>query len=156
MSQVVSQVCRKFGPLLLDAVYQPIGRPFGNENPFLHHAPQLPLKRAPVDLRAERLELLDLDAPVFENVHQGLCLAGGEIVLVDEHVASDHPLPPLPDLHQLGSQSGHEVHQPPGHVHVALPDTLDRPIEGDPVPVVVLADGEQPLEVVTRAVQAQG
>ncbi len=142
-------------PLFFEAVYQPIGRPFGNENPFLHHAPQLPLKCAPVDLRAERLELLDVDAPVFEDVHQGLGLAGREIVLVDEHVASDHPFPPLPDLHQLGGQSGHEVLQPSGHVHVALPDSLDRPVEGGPGPVVVFADGEQALEVIARAVQTQ-
>jgi len=89
-------------------------------------------------------------------VHQGLGLAGGENVLVDEHVTSDHPFPSLPDLHQLGGQSGHEVLQPPGHVHVEFPDALDRPVEGGPVPVVVLADGEQALEVVARAVQAQG
>ena len=73
----LSQVCRKSGPLFPEAVYQPIGRAFGNENSIFHHAPQLPLKRAPVDLRAERLELLDVDVPVFKNVHQGLCLAGG-------------------------------------------------------------------------------
>jgi len=65
MSQVVSQV----RSLFLEAVYQPIGRPLGNKNPFPHHIPQFTLKRAPVDLRAERLKLLDVDAPVFEDVH---------------------------------------------------------------------------------------
>ncbi len=65
------------------------------------------------------------------------------------------PFPSLPDFHQVDGQSGHEVLEPSGHIHVALPDALDRPVEAGPVPVVVFADGEQALEVLTRAVQAQ-
>jgi len=48
-------------------------------------------------------------------------------VLLDEHIASDYPLPPLPDFHQLGGQSGHEVLQPPGHVHGGFQETA-RPL----------------------------
>ena len=44
---------------------------------------------------------------------------------------------------------------PPGHVHVSFPNVLDGTIKGGSVPVVILADGKEPLEVVTSPVQAQ-
>jgi hypothetical protein len=41
--------------------------------------------------------------------------------------------------------------QPSGKVHSPLPDALDCPIIGRPIPVIVFADGEEALEVIPGA-----
>ncbi len=42
-----------------------------------------------------RPEFLDVDAPVLEDVHQGLGLARRQVVPLDEDIAADNLLPPF-------------------------------------------------------------
>jgi len=97
-----------------------------------------------------------MDLSLGQNQAQGLRLSVIQSMLLDGEVHTNSTLPAFYHLAHLGGQTRHEILHPPGHAHVAFPDALDRPIKADTVPVIVLADGEQALEVVASAVQAQG
>ena len=76
-------------------------------------------------------------------------------MLLGEHVPTDCSLASFLHLTHLRGQSRREVLEPDREVHVPLADALDRLVVRVAIAVVVLADGEQPLEVVPRLVQAE-
>ena len=78
-----------------------------------------------------------------------------QAVFPDEEIAANRALSTVADLDKLGGQALDEVLQPPCHVHAVGANALDRPIEGGPIAIVVLADGEQPLEVVPGPIEAE-
>ena len=117
---------------------------------------QVPLQTAAVDGRAERLEILDGQLAVLNEVAQRLGLAVVQAVLLDQHVAADDLLAAFAHFDHLGFQAGDEVIEPAGHVHAVFAHALDRPVEGRPVAVVVFADGKQPFKVVPGFVKAEG
>ena len=67
----------------------------------------------------------------------------------------DRTLSSLLDLSKLRCKTFNEELQPAGQVHPAFPYALDGRIERWAIPVVVLTDCEQPLEIVSRPVQTE-
>ena len=82
-------------------------------------------------------------------------LARVEAVLASDHVAANRDAAAHRDLLHLSREPLHEELQPSGEVHAALANTLERRVEGRADAVVELADREEPLEVVTRAIETE-
>jgi len=120
----------------------------------VHHGLHVPLQRPTIDLGTQLLEILDGQAAVLQDVAEGLGLAVRKSVRFDEHVPTNSLLAALPHLGKLGGQPLDEVFQPTGQVHSALADTLDGPVEGGPVPIVILANREQSFEIISGPVKA--
>lgn len=68
---------------------------------------------------------------MLQNVSKGLGLAIRKVVRLDEHISAYDLLPALPDLGKLSGQPLDEVFQPVGHVHSAVADALDGPVEAE-------------------------
>jgi hypothetical protein len=92
---------------------------------------------------------------VLYDVAEGRGLAVRKSVFFNGHIPSDGLLTAFPHLGMLGGESLDEVFDPAGHIHVALADTLSGPVESVPVPVVISADREPPLGIISGAVEAQ-
>ena len=128
-----------------------------NDQVFIEHPLQVPLQAAAVDGRAERLEILNGQLTVLEEIAQCLALSLVQPVLLYQHIPADNLLAALAHLDHLGFQAGNEVVEPTCHVHAVVAHALDRLVEGLPVGyVVVFTDGEQSLEIVPGLVKAEG
>ena len=123
-------MCRKIVASSADLphpVNQLVGRPLQNQQPYVHHGPQVPLQRPPVDLGAQALEILDSQAAVLRNVSECLGLAIRKARFLDERIPVHGPLPALSDFGKLGGQSLDELFHPAGHVRAALTDAPAPP-----------------------------
>ena len=93
---------------------------------------------------------------MFDDVAQRDRLAVGQRVLLHQDVPADCPFSTCLHLVELGRQPCGEELKPARAIHVLFANSLDRPIEGGPIPVVVFADGKEALEVVSGLVQTEG
>ena len=114
------------------------------------------MERAPLNSWAQMLELVDGNSPGLQHMTKGEHLSIRQVVPASEDVLLNRQLSSPLDLGELGSKADSEKFDPTRHVHIRLSYTLESPVEGHAVPVVVFADGEQPLEVVARPVETQG
>ena len=128
---------------------------FGN-NPFFNHSLQIPLQAATIHGGTEHLEVLDRQSAVLDEMAECLGLPLVQSVLLHKHIPADDLLAALAHLDHLGFQAADEVIEPTGHIHAVISHALDRLVKCRPVAIVVFADGEQPLEVVSSLVETEG
>ena len=126
-----------------------------SQQSLLHKRPQVSLERPPGCSGAELLVIVNRQAPMLDDVAQRDSLPFRQRVLPHQGVPADCVLSAYLYLVELGGQPCREELEPAREVHVPFAHGSDRPVEGGPVPVVVLADGEEALEVVPGFVQAQ-
>lgn len=113
------------------------------------------MKRPPWDPRQGDHQVIDGERfPLCERIDD-LHLPIVEPVLTRDDVPANHPLALRLHLHHLRGQTPDEEFEPPRQIHVPLAHALERRIEGRPIPVVELAQREEPLEVVARAIEAE-
>ena len=127
-----------------------------DEQALRHKRLQVPLECPTVRSGAESLVGLNREAPMLDDVAQRDSLPVGQRVLPHQGIPTDRLFSTRLYLVELGGQPGREELEPPREVHVLLAHALDCPVERGPVSVVVLADGEEALEVVPRLVQTEG
>lgn len=157
MSQVLAQVCHKI------RWPRPRGRIragsyclVGETEPLLHQTPEITLECSTLDSWTEMLELSDCNSAVFQHMTKGEYLSIREVVSSSEDVLPNRQFSTLLNLCKLSGKAASEEFDPTGHVHVFPSNTLESPVEGDAVPVVVLTDREQSLEVIARSIETQG
>ena len=164
LSQVVSQVCRKLwhkyvarsGDPVREDVFEPVRTASSEKQPVLHQTPEITLECTTLGSWTEMLELSDCNSAVLQHMTKGKYLSIREVVSSSEDVLPNRQLSALLNLCKLSSKAASEEFDPTGHVHICPSNTLESPVEGHAVPVVVFADGEQPLEVIARSIEAQG
>ena len=111
---------------------------------------------APLNSWAQMLELVDGNSAVLQHMTKGEHLSIRQVVSASEDILLNRQLSSPLNLGELGGKADGEEFDLTRHVHVRPPYALESPVEGHAVPVVVFADGEQPLEVVARPVETQG
>ena len=114
------------------------------------------MERAPLNSWAQMLELVDGNSAGLQHMTKGEHLSIRQVVPASEDILLNRQLSSPLDLGELGSKAESEEFDPTRHVHIRLSYALESTVESHAVPVVVLANGEQLLEVVARSVEAQG
>jgi hypothetical protein len=155
VANIVANLSQKSTPLSPQAIKQIVRFPLGQEQSSHYHLFQVSLERPAIDVRAKALKVLDGQATVLQDVLDGLCLSIRKTVLLDQDIALYGQLPTLFDFGQLGGQALDKILQPSGHVQIAFANALNRPIERTSIPVVILADCKQTLEVVPGPIEIQ-
>jgi hypothetical protein len=92
---------------------------------------------------------------MFEDMAKRNRLPLRQLVRLHEDVAMDRTLSPLLDPSQLRCKTFNEELRLAGQVHAPVAYALDGSIERWAIPIVVLADGGEPLEVVSRPIQTE-
>src|SRR5258708_1161702 len=82
-------------------------------------------------------------------------MAGRQLVLFRQDVQTDESLALLLDRGKLPMEAEGEVLQPLRQIQISPADALDRAVIAEPVPIVVFAEGEQPLEAVALAIETK-
>lgn len=149
MSQVVSQVCRELAWSVFEPVNELIRGSIGDQQSLVEHNLKVALERPAVGVGTKLLKILDGQASVFQDESQRGSLARAEAMLLNQHITDDDSFAALFDFIELCGQAIDEEVQPAGEVHALIANALDGRIKCWVVAVVVFADCEQSLEVVT-------
>src|SRR5262249_45278769 len=116
---------------------------------------EISLECAPWHSRGDRLERLQVSVWMLHEVEHQSLLACVEAMLHSYYISFDAPPAALSHLIHFRGQSLNKVIEPPSQAHPLLSHALQRRVEIRPVTIVVLADREQPLEVVASPIQAE-
>src|SRR4051812_3825451 len=103
---------------------------------------------------AELLESPNIEARAFQQPFECHGLSSVQLMMLDQHVAQNHPLPLGLHLAQLCRQALHKELEPARQLKVMLTHALDGTVELQPIAIVKLTQREQALEVVAAGVQA--
>ena len=116
MSQECRKLCREFvtsctvvntensDDSLHKNVLNPVRTALAEKQPLLHHDPEVALKGAALDSRAEMLELAGRDSAALQHAAKGDFLSVRQVVAASEDILPDCQLSPLLDLSELGQR----------------------------------------------------
>ena len=136
-TQVCRQLCREFVASLdacLSQVHPQIssqgdrrvgGCTLGANQLFVHHALQITLQASTVDFCAEPLEVLDGQLTVLYEKTERFSLSIIQPMLLYQHITADDLFATPADLYHLRFQTGSEIIEPAGHVHIVFAYVLD-------------------------------
>ena len=133
-----------------------MGCAFTGNQSLIQHSLEVTSQTTSIHIRADTFEVLNGEFAILKHVPKSFALPFIQDVFLHQYIPANNLFTTLLDLYHLGFEAGYEVVEPAGHVHAVFTDALDLIVKGWSITVIVFADGEKPLEVITGPVEEEG